>query len=116
MEGKNKYEQLKEAIGGFQRSTWIDDTEKKIGERPWRQKSQMIAIRILLALKVKGIRQSDLAELLGVSPQLVNKWVKGSENFTLETISRLEQALGIALIEIAKTPNNDIIQSRKTEC
>ena len=36
--------------------------------------------------------------MIGVSPQYVNKIVKGKENLTLDTISKLEQALGIKLI------------------
>jgi len=38
--------------------------------------------------------------MMNVSPQQVNKWVKGKENFTLETLSRLEEALGINLLAI----------------
>ena len=38
--------------------------------------------------------------MMNVSPQQVNKWVKGKENFTLETLSRLEEALEIKLLAI----------------
>ena len=44
--------------------------------------------------------QKKLAEIVGVSPQYINKVVKGRENLTLETIVKMEKALGIALIEI----------------
>jgi transcriptional regulator with XRE-family HTH domain len=36
--------------------------------------------------------------MLGVSPQYVSKILKGSENMTLETIAKLEDALGVNLI------------------
>lgn len=38
--------------------------------------------------------------MMNVSPQQVNKWVKGKENFTLETLSRIEEALEIDLLAI----------------
>ncbi|PLX14061.1 MAG: hypothetical protein C0594_00540 [Marinilabiliales bacterium] len=44
--------------------------------------------------------QRRLAEEMGVSPQYINKVVKGKENLTLETISKIESVLGITLIEI----------------
>jgi plasmid maintenance system antidote protein VapI len=35
-----------------------------------------------------------------MKPQQVNRIVKGDENLTLETISRIEQALKIQLIDL----------------
>lgn len=35
---------------------------------------------------------------MNVSPKQVNKWVKGKENFTLETLSRIEETLKITLL------------------
>lgn len=37
---------------------------------------------------------------MGVSPQQVNKRVKGSENFTIETLIRLGDVLGIDIIQV----------------
>ena len=44
--------------------------------------------------------QKSLAAKLDVSPQQVNKILKGHENLTLETISRIEEALGMELVTI----------------
>jgi transcriptional regulator with XRE-family HTH domain len=71
--------------------------------RAWLRKSQAIAIKILSTLKTQGISQKDLAEKMGVSPQMINKILKGSENLTLETITKIEVALGTHLIETAET-------------
>jgi transcriptional regulator with XRE-family HTH domain len=38
--------------------------------------------------------------MLGVSPQQVNKILKGSENLTLDTIEKIELVLGIELITV----------------
>ncbi len=66
--------------------------------RVWLQKSQLIALHILLALDSQRLTQKQLAEQLNVSPQQVSKWVKGQENFTIETIAKIENALGLSLV------------------
>lgn len=69
--------------------------------RDWLEKSSRIAVSVLLAIKEYGWSQKQLAERMEVSPQQVNKIVKGQENLTLSTISKLENVLGISLIEIS---------------
>lgn len=71
--------------------------------RVWLKKSQAIAIKILGTLKTQGKSQKDLAEKMGVSSQMINKILKGSQNLTLETISKIEIALNIHLIETSET-------------
>lgn len=39
---------------------------------------------------------------MDVSPQYVNKIVKGKENLSLETIAKIEEALGISLISVER--------------
>jgi ribosome-binding protein aMBF1 (putative translation factor) len=82
---------------------WLEEARYRRDNRDWLRKSQLIAIRLLLTLKERGMQQKELAEQLGVSPQQVSKIVKGKENLTLETISRLESVLGISLFEVPKT-------------
>ncbi|MFB5944226.1 helix-turn-helix transcriptional regulator [Albibacterium sp. RHL897] len=48
-----------------------------------------------------GWKQVHLAEKMNVSKQQVSKWVKGSENFTLDTLVRLSEVLGVDLIVVA---------------
>ncbi|WP_373514055.1 transcriptional regulator [Persicitalea sp.] len=75
--------------------------------RAWLDRSAKIAIAILSTLRSNRkeskapATQKELAENLGISPQQINKIVRGQENLTLETISRLEQALSIRLVEFA---------------
>lgn len=47
-----------------------------------------------------GWSQQHLAETMGGNPRLVNKWVTGKENFTLETIAHISDTLGIQLISV----------------
>ena len=79
-------------------SKWIEEAKIRRENRVWQKHSQKIAIRVLKAIREKGIKQKQLAEMIGVSPQQINKIVKGSENLTLQTIAKLENALNIELI------------------
>ncbi len=81
-------------------SQWHDDVKQRAEEKSWKKRSQAVALTVLRTLRAKEMSQSELAKQLGVSPQLVNKWVKGKENFTFETVARLEDALGIQLMQI----------------
>ena len=49
---------------------------------------------MLTLLEQKGWSQLRLAQEMGVSATQVSKIVKGQVNFTLESISRLELAIG----------------------
>ena len=66
----------------------------------WLSKSMAIAVKIMMALRKDGVSQKELAGRVGVSPQQINKIVKGSENLSLETIAKLEVALGVKLVEV----------------
>jgi len=81
-------------------SKWLEQAKWRLENRAWLKNSQAIAIRILSRIEEMNISQKELAEKMGLSPQMVNKLVKGSENLTLETISKLESALDIKLIQI----------------
>lgn len=82
-------------------SQWKEKAKFRQDNEAWLKQSAAIAVKVLSALKSKELTQKQLAERMGVSPQQVNKIVKGQENLTLETISKLEQVLGIDIIESA---------------
>ena len=70
-------------------------------DRDWLRNSQKIALPVLNVLDEKNITQKKLADLMEVSPRRVSTIVKGKENLALETIARLEKALGVELITVA---------------
>lgn len=86
-------------IESRQPSGWKESAKYRRENREWLNKSAAIAVKILDALKAQQLSQKDLAERMGISPQQINKIVKGQENLTLETISNLETALGIKIID-----------------
>lgn len=97
MSNKHKLEEL---FGKIQQSQWNDSARRRKENKHWLKYSQEIALAILEHLDYRGMTQKALAEEMNVSPQLVNKWLKGKENFTLETISRLEAVLQVRLLKI----------------
>ena len=83
--------------------TEIDtETEAKnswrIANRQWLWASQDIALDIMDKLDDLGWTQKVLAEKMGVSPQYVNKVLRGGENLTLETLLRLQTILDIPIL------------------
>lgn len=82
-------------------SQWLKNAQHRRENKKWLAYSFQIAIKILAAIdETPGMTQKQLAELIGVSPQYISKILKGQENLTLETISKLEAALDIQLLKI----------------
>lgn len=49
-------------------------------------------------MKQEHITQKTLADRMNCTQQYVSKILKGTENMSLDTLTKLEQALGICLI------------------
>lgn len=79
---------------------WLKIAEEWEKEDVYLEKSTRIAVTVLSILRERKMTKQDLAEKMGVSAQYVSKIVKGNENLTLETITKLEKALGVELISI----------------
>jgi len=84
-------------------------------DQKWLDKSSEIAVNVLEALRNKNLSQKDLAEKLEISAQQVSKIVKGQQNLTLETISKLETALEISLMDILSYKPVDEIKVTSTQ-
>lgn len=90
---------------------WAKERQKN---RKLERFSQRIALAILRRLDDINWSQTKLADAMGVSKQQVNKWVKGGENFTIDTILKIEDALDIKLIDIPE-PSDEISMMQQTE-
>ena len=64
--------------------------------------SFQIVDRIHDILKAKNLRQSDLAHRLGKSDAEISKWMRGTHNFTIETLVSIEQALDAQILTVCK--------------
>ena len=78
----------------------IERAKTRLANKSYSKISNLIAFEILERLDELGWSQRRLAEKMNVSPQQVNKWVKGNENFTIATLARLGEVLGIELIQV----------------
>lgn len=72
--------------------------KERIRNRERIRESQKIALKVLVRLDEMNWSQKRLAEEMGVSPQQVNKIVKGKENLTLETQIKLQNILHIPIL------------------
>lgn len=79
---------------------WLKIAEEWEKEDLYLERSTRIAVSVLSILRDRHMSKQELAEKMGVSAQYVSKIVKGNENLTLETISKLEQALDVVLINV----------------
>ena len=63
-----------------------------------------IVDRIHEILHEKGLKQKDLALRLGKSEAEISKWMRGTHNFTIETIVSIEDALDAPIVEVYRSP------------
>lgn len=82
---------------------WREKADWRRKNHRWLRYSGFIALAVMRRLEEMKMSQKQLAEKLNCSPQYVSKLLKGSENLTLETISRLEETLKLDLVESALT-------------
>lgn len=61
-----------------------------------------IAERISDVLKAKNLTQKDFAQKLHKRESEISKWMTGRHNFTMQTIAKIETALGCKIINIAQ--------------
>ena len=64
--------------------------------------SYAIAERISEVLQAKNLTQKDFAQRLHKRESERSKWMTGRHNFTMQTIAKIETALGCKLVNIAK--------------
>lgn len=61
----------------------------------------LIVDRIHSISEEKGLKQKDLASMLGKKESEISKWMRGTHNFTIDTITSIENALGTPILQIA---------------
>ena len=66
-----------------------------------------ITNRIDQILKQKNWSQADLAKATGKKAPVVTRWMSGSHNFTIRTISEIESALSEEILHVKKKHQRD---------
>lgn len=65
----------------------------------WMCHSQVIAATMSNRMEELGMTQRALAEKMNCTQQYVSKVLKGRENLSLETLCKIENALGIRILQ-----------------
>lgn len=86
----------------MKRSRTIEARREKVSSEVRRRVnlSFLIVDRIHNILEAKGLKQKDLANMLGKNESEISKWMRGTHNFTIDTISSIEEALGIPILQV----------------
>ncbi len=79
-------------------SKWREDAEWRMENKSWLRYSQDIAMKMLDKMDELGMTQKALADRMNCSQQYISKVLKGRENLSLETLSKIEDALDLHLI------------------
>jgi ribosome-binding protein aMBF1 (putative translation factor) len=84
------------------RSELIENLIHEIGpeEQESTDRKMLLAARIHDAMKAKGMKKGQLAEVLGKRPSEITKWLSGTHNFTIETLWEIGDVLGTELINL----------------
>lgn len=101
------------AMAANPNDSWRARPELQKENADWVTDAIVIANKIINALEDQDLSQRDLAQRLDVTPQAVNKIVKGRQNLTLGSIRKLEAALGISLISIRHSEAHSSIAKTK---
>lgn len=82
----------------------MDEIFKEIspGELNRTKQRMLLAAKIDDAIKAKGWKKTDFAHAMIKSPSEISKWLSGTHNFTTDTLSDIEEVLGIQLLNLGK--------------
>ena len=85
----------------------IDEVRRNITPEMKLQMEMSVAVanRIYDILEAKGMTQKELALKLGKTETEVSRWLSGTHNLTLSTISKVSVALGEDIVIIPERKN-----------
>lgn len=94
----------------MKRSKILEERRAIVSEetREWVDLSFKIADRIHGILISRGLAQKDLAIKLGKSEAEISKWMRGTHNFTISTIKKIEIALDCDIMSIKKALDGNV--------
>lgn len=80
-------------------SKWREKAEWRMANKSWLRHSQRIAMMMLDRMEELGLTQKALADKMGCTQQYISRVLKGTENLSIETISKIESALELEILE-----------------
>lgn len=85
------------------KNTFVEQAQFIKDNWGWLKYSYAIAIKVRSQMDTLGMTQKQLSERLGCSQQHISVLLNGRVNMTLETLAKLEDALGIGLLNPSLT-------------
>ena len=85
-------------------SRWREEAEWRRANQAWLRRSQTVAMKMLDRLEEMHWTQQQVAGMLGCSQQYVSRMVKGSENLSLEMLSKIEDVMGVKVFALVLLP------------
>lgn len=76
----------------------LQNAQWRKANREWLRESKRIALEILLKLDEKDWKQKDLAVAINVTPQYINKLLRGNEKFPFEVLCKIQNILDFPLL------------------
>lgn len=97
-------------------SSIIDNLLNEISPKEQKQteRKMLLAARIDLAMKDRGMKKGQLAKALGKNPSEISKWLSGTHNFTTDTLWEIGDVLGVSFINLEKEKQDQVIYVAKT--
>lgn len=77
--------------------------------------NETLGARIAMARKEKGMKQDELAEMLGVSPQAVSKWENDQTCPDISLLPQLSKILGVTIDELLNGKQEPVVQVQPPE-
>ncbi|SDZ73311.1 helix-turn-helix domain-containing protein [Psychroflexus halocasei] len=78
-------------------NNWLEDNKNPEIDR-FIERNLEITQQVCVILKNRGIKKTEFAKMLGKKPSEVSKWLSGTHNLTLKSITKMEIALGVDLM------------------
>lgn len=90
----------------MRRSKVLEERRKRVNPKVRETVALSFSIvdRIHEILEEKGLKQKDLALRLGKSEAEISKWMRGTHNFTIDTLVSIENALDSPIVEVYHSP------------
>ena len=93
----------------MKKNSRLEARRKKISKdvEEFVQQSFDIVDRIHEILSKQGKEQKDLAKALGKTESEISKWMSGTHNFTIKTITKIEHVLGERILQVTKAKTDE---------
>lgn len=91
-----KKKSLQSIISGTS-TQWKEQLEHHHKNRRKIRRAQLFALDLMDYMDENHLKQTDVAKLMDVTPQQVNKILRAKANLTFETLDKIEEALGVTI-------------------